>query len=106
MTLAKTSDAGPMTLATDTPENRPPVEALRDVDEGEGSVVPRRDGKRLEPGQTTAGSGAGATGMVAAPDRSGDRGPSGDGEQLPARGGGRGAIGGRQPASLAAKTGH
>src|SRR5204863_9947703 len=44
------------------------------------------DGKRLEPGQKTAGGGAGATGMVAAPDRSGAGGPSGDGEQLPARG--------------------
>ena len=69
-------------------------------------MVPRRDGKRLEPRQKTAGSGAGATGMVAAPDRIGDRGPSGDGERIPARGGGRGAIRGRQPAGLAAKTGH
>jgi len=32
-------------------KSRPPVEALRDVHEGDGPLVRRRDGKRLEPGQ-------------------------------------------------------
>ncbi len=53
-----------------------------------------------------AGSGAGATGLVAAADRSGDRRPSGDGERVPARRGDRGAGRGRQRTGLAAKTGH
>ena len=60
-------------------------------------MVPRRDGQRLERRQKTAGTGAGATGMVAAADRSGDRRPSGDGERLPAGGRDRGASRGRSP---------
>ena len=62
--------------------------------------------QRLERRQKTAGPGARATRMVAAADRSGDRRPSRDGERLPAGGRDRGAVRGRSPAGLAAKTGH
>jgi hypothetical protein len=48
-------------------------------------MVHRRDGQRLERRQETASTGAGATGLVAAAHRRGDRRPSRDGQRLSAR---------------------
>ena len=53
-------------------QNRQLTDAGRDVDEGEGRVVLRRDEQRLGPPRTAADSCARPTGLDAAPDRRGD----------------------------------
>ncbi len=69
-------------------------------------MVLRRHEQRLGRRQTAASPGAGATGMVAAAHRAGDRRPSRDGQRLPEGGRDRGARRGGRPRVVAAKTGH
>src|ERR1700686_2235695 len=43
-----------------TPQNRPPRVGVRDVDEAEGAVLPRRDGQRFGRREEASSIGAGA----------------------------------------------
>src|ERR1700738_602040 len=78
-----------------TPQNQPPRVGVRDVDEAEGAVLPRRDGQRFGRREEASSIGAGAAGLVAAAHRERDWCPSRNGERVSARGRDRGAARGR-----------
>ena len=93
----------PKTGQSGTPENRPVVEQLQDVDGRVGTVVPRR-GECLERRQVPAGDRTGPARLEPAPDRGCDASPSRNGERLPQSGRDRGA-GAARSARAGVKTG-
>ena len=78
-------------------QNRQLADGGRDVDEGDGTVVPRPDEQRLGLREAAADSGPGSFGLDRQPDRGRDRRPPRNGHAVPARGGavGAGAVAAR-----------